>query len=192
MTEQIAEPTDEGNEPTPPRPSSLEDLLADLDDDRKTAVLGEVRKARNEAKSLRVRLQDALPKAQQFDALDASTKTEQQRAEAAIAAAAKATQAANARAVKAEVKALAASEFADPEDAFAFLDHASYVDAAGDIDTQQIKADLAELLARKPHLGKAPSTRRPQPDRTQGSGARGASPIEPRDQFAAWLRQPQG
>lgn len=58
------------------------------------------------------------------------------------------------RAAKAEVRALAASTFADPSDAAAFLDLADYVDDTGDIDSKGIEKALADLLKRKPHLGK--------------------------------------
>src|SRR5690606_24279189 len=59
------------------------------------------------------------------------------------------------RAVRAEVRAVAAADFADPADAVAFLDLSAYVDDDGEIDSDRIKADLADLLERKPHLAKA-------------------------------------
>lgn len=58
------------------------------------------------------------------------------------------------RAAKAEVRALAASTFADPSDAAAFLDMSDFVDDTGDIDSKGIEKALADLLKRKPHLGK--------------------------------------
>jgi hypothetical protein len=57
-----------------------------------------------------------------------------------------------ARVVRAEVKALAGQTFADPDDAAAFLDLASYVDEDGEVDAAAITKDLAALLKRKPHL----------------------------------------
>lgn len=58
-----------------------------------------------------------------------------------------------ARAVAAEVKAGAAGKFADLSDATDALmrDPQKYVDADGDIDTDAIESDLADLLERKPH-----------------------------------------
>jgi hypothetical protein len=89
------------------------------------------------------------------------------------AAAAKAT----ARAVKAEVRA-AAAEFADPEDAAAFLDLSAYTSDDGEIDTEAISTDLEALLERKPHLRRAapadPKKPAPRPD--PGQGARPAEP----------------
>jgi len=76
------------------------------------------------------------------------------------------------RAVSAEVKA-AASGFADPEDAAAFLDLSKYATPDGDVDTEALKSDLADLLVRKPHLGKTPGSRLPAPNPAQGSSGAG-------------------
>ncbi|MFI1580022.1 hypothetical protein [Embleya sp. NPDC020630] len=99
------------------------------------------------------------------------------KAEASAARADKATQ----RAVLAEVKA-AAADFADAEDAAAFLDLTRYTDDAGDIDTEAIRTDLDALLQRKPHLRKAtaaiePEKKTPRPDPGQGS----REPVPPAD-----------
>jgi hypothetical protein len=81
-------------------------------------------------------------------------KTEVQKAgERATAAEQRATAMVQ-RAAKAEVRAIAASTFADPSDAAAFLDMSDFVDDAGDIDSKGIEKALADLLKRKPHLGK--------------------------------------
>jgi hypothetical protein len=62
---------------------------------------------------------------------------------------------ANKRIVKAEIKALAASDFADPADAVLNLKAEDYeVDDDGNVDERRVKADLADLLKRKPHLAK--------------------------------------
>lgn len=58
------------------------------------------------------------------------------------------------RAVKAEVRALAAGSFADPEDAAVYLNTGDYVDADGEIDSKGIQKALADLIKRKPHLAK--------------------------------------
>lgn len=80
-------------------------------------------------------------------------------------------QAATGRAVKAEVKALA-FDFADPTDAEMLGDLSRFVDDSGEIDTDAIEADLADLLSRKPHLRKPnaePEKKRaPKPDPGQG------------------------
>lgn len=186
MTEQTTETTETVE---PAKPATLEELLADLDDDRRTAILGTVSKARNEAKGLRQRVKDLEPKAQQFDTLAAASQTAEDRLAAVQADADKRSQAANARIARAEVKALASQAFADPEDAIAFLDLSTYVDADGDVDSAAIKADLVDLLARKPHLAVAPGgPRAPRPDRSQASGAAGGAALSPRDEFAALIQ----
>lgn len=153
---------------------SLEDLLGSLDADARGVVLGEVSKARSEAKNLRDRLKDAEPKLSEYDRLVDASKTSEQRAIDAAAAAQARVDQLTSRAVMAEVKALAASSFADPTDATAFIDTSKYVTDDGDVDTDAIKADLEDLLTRKPHLGKAePGRRTPAPNPAQGSSASG-------------------
>jgi len=78
------------------------------------------------------------------------------------------------RAVTAEVKA-AASGFADPDDAAAFLDLSKYATSDGDVDTEAVRTDLAALLVRKPHLGKTPGSRLPAPNPAQGSSGNGSA-----------------
>lgn len=58
------------------------------------------------------------------------------------------------RTVRAEVRALAAATFADASDAAAFLNPKDFVDGDGDVDTKAVEKALADLLKRKPHLGK--------------------------------------
>jgi hypothetical protein len=79
-----------------------------------------------------------------------------------------------ARVVRAEVKALAGQTFADPDDAAAFLDLASYVDEAGEVDAAAITKDLAALLKRKPHLAAGSMGRI-----DLGQGNRGDGPSRP-------------
>lgn len=81
-----------------------------------------------------------------------------------------ASERANQRIVRAEVKALAADLFADPADAPMYLDLSKYdVDDSGDVNADEIKADLTKVLKSKPHLAK-PTGRVPP---GQG-GARGS------------------
>lgn len=92
-----------------------------------------------------------------------------------------------ARAVKAEVRALAVGKFADASDATDVLmrDPQKYVDADGEIDTDAIDTDLADLLERKPHWGipvasaepEAPKRVKPKADPAQGS----RGPVPPTD-----------
>ena len=74
------------------------------------------------------------------------------------------------------IEALAAKDFADPDDAARNLDLSEYeVDDDGRVDRNRIKVDLADLLKRKPHLRKV-STR---VDYEQG--ARGKAPANGAD-----------
>lgn len=108
----------------------------------------------------------------EYDRLAEASKTELERAQEAAKRNGEQAQALLTRAVSAEVKALA-GEFADPSDAAAFLDLKKYATESNDIDTDAIKADLADLLARKPHLGKQPTPRVPAPNPAQGSSGAG-------------------
>ncbi|HEY9369743.1 hypothetical protein [Streptomyces sp.] len=96
------------------------------------------------------------------------------------------------RAVRAEVRALAVEKFEDPEDAITYLREkfGGYSDD-GDIDADRIKADLADLLERKPHLAKKPAEpdkrRPPAPDKTQASSANKQRSSSPADEFAGFL-----
>ena len=58
------------------------------------------------------------------------------------------------RTVRAEVRALAATGFADPSDAAAFLNPADFIDGDGEVDSKGIEKALADLLKRKPHLAR--------------------------------------
>lgn len=81
-------------------------------------------------------------------------KSETQKASERAEAAEKRAAAMVERTVRAEVRALAATTFADPSDAAAFLNPADFVDDDGDVDTKAVEKALADLLKRKPHLGK--------------------------------------
>lgn len=77
------------------------------------------------------------------------------------------------RLVSATVRSLAASDFADPDDAARFVDLSSIeVDDDGTIDEDEVRAELEAILERKPHLRKqgdaSSKKRRPAPDKSQG------------------------
>ena len=100
--------------------------------------------AERESKAHAARLQE----------LEDRDKSEVQKATEKATAAEQRAAAMAQRAAKAEVRALAAATFADPSDAAAFLDLSEFVDDTGDIDSKGIEKALADLLKRKPHLGK--------------------------------------
>ncbi|KYK14279.1 hypothetical protein ACFZCM_03090 [Streptomyces rochei] len=159
--------------------------------DRKRAEAA-LRKKNSEAENLRRRLKELEPLAKKAKELEDAQKSDQERLTEQLTAAEKRIQTFQQRAVRSEVKALAAVEFADPEDAHAFLDLTSYVDDDGDVDTAAIQQDLKDLLKRKPHLAKPTDTspRAPKADRTQGSSGNGnRTPTKPEEEFAGWLKQ---
>ncbi|MEU7597286.1 hypothetical protein AB0B79_30280 [Streptomyces sp. NPDC039022] len=94
-------------------------------------------------------------KAKRFDELEAASKSDLDKANDRATQAEGRVSALTQRAVRAEVKALAAARFADPSDAAAFLNLGDYVDEEGDIDTKGIEKALADLLKSKPHLARA-------------------------------------
>lgn len=126
--------------------------------------------------------------------IEAASLTEAEKLATAKDAAEKRATAAIERAVRAEVKALAADAFADPSDAVDALKAADYVDSDGEIDLDAIKGKLADLLEAKPHWKKAapavPVAPGLKPD--PGQGAR--QPVgptnfkdAPKDEFAKEL-----
>jgi hypothetical protein len=190
----------EGEEPSKQEePKTLAELLKLLEPDQRRIVQGEVSKARKEAQGLRGRLKTAEDKAAEYDQLLDAQKTEQQRAQEAAEARATTAekQAAEhlAHRIRSEVKALAAEGFADPDDAAAFLDLSSYAGDNGEVDVDTMRADLDDLLVRKPHLAKPaaePKPRAPAPNRAQGSSANGGEQassfkLADKDAFAAEL-----
>lgn len=193
-----------------PAKPTLEDTLAALDPEARDFVLSQVKSARTEAKNLRERLRDtetqwtqrwqeAEPKISDYDRLIEASKSDEERKSEELQR--KAEEAARwqteaekwrTASVSSRIHALAAQDFADPEDAIAALAQpGKYLDAGGTIDDKAIKADLAELLNRKPHFRRAEEAQRPRvpaPNAHQGSGAGGAQKLDPRQEFAALLQ----
>lgn len=176
------EPTDPQPEPAPtddpadPEPDSDPEGADKLGDEGKRALdrmKADRTAAKKAAAAEKKRADDLARKVAEFEDRDKSEMEKATaKAERLEAAAAKAT----ARAVKAEVRA-AAAEFADPEDAAAFLDLATYTSDDGEIDTEAISADLEALLERKPHLRRAAADpKKPAPKPDPGQGARPAEP----------------
>lgn len=131
------------------------------------AMKAQLKAAKAEAAALKARV----------DEFEDRDKSEIDRATARLQEAERTAQSYRDRAVRAEVRALAATAFADPEDAAAFLDLSRYVEG-GEIDTEAIQADLSELLSRKPHLAKPTGPRVPQPDPSQGARSDGPAGLD--------------
>lgn len=135
----------------------------------KTAVeLKRERKAREAAEKALQERTDA-DKSEQEKALD------QARKEAADTARQEITGQVRGKLLKAEIKALAAGKFADPDDAHKLLDLEDddiFTDD-GDIQTDALQSALDELLERKPHLKAGPPNGgKPSGDADAGKGTR--------------------
>lgn len=130
----------------------------------RTKLTGTISKLRDENKSKSKQIRDL--KAQLADATKPVDESEVETAKREAAAAA--TQKANERIAKAEVKAAAKGRFADPADVELYLDLSEFVDEDGDIDAEAIEDALTGLLEKKPHLAAASQKR------FQGGGHQGA------------------
>jgi hypothetical protein len=195
-----ADPDPAPEPPTDPDPADPEPDPADPDDDDPAEgadKLGDAGKkaldrmkaekaaAKKEAAEERRKAAALAKKVAEFEDRD---KSELDRATAKAERAAEREAKATARAVAAEVKALSTGQFADPSDAADVLmrDPSKYVDADGDIDTDAIEADLADLLERKPHWAKPEPVADPVPDPKKqklkpdpGQGSRGTpAPVD--------------
>ncbi|MFF9269083.1 hypothetical protein [Streptomyces rochei] len=165
------DPADPAPDPDPADDPEGADQLGDAGKKALDAMKKERAEAKRTAAAEKKRADELAAKVQEFEDRD---KSELERAVARAERAEAASQAATARAVKAEVRSLASS-FADTDDALVHLQEkmAGYSTADGDVDTETIKADLAELLERKPHLRKQtadpdPGKKGPRPDPSQG------------------------
>ena len=175
--EPVADPTDDPEPDPDPEPEGA-DKLGDAGKKALDRMKAERAEAKRLAAAEKKRADELARKVADFEDRD---KSELEKATAKAERLEAAAKAATARAVKAEVRA-AAAEFADPEDAVAFLDLAKYTDGDGEIDAEAISADLTDLLERKPHLRRAaaepPKKPAPKPDPSQG-----ARPTEPPADF---------
>lgn len=185
-TEQVETETQE-SEAAPEAELKPTDPWADPDAARK-----EIEKLRKESASYRTKAKELEPLAKRAKELEDAQKSEQERLTEQLTAAESRIKTVQQRAVLSEVRALAAAEFADPDDAHAFLDLGQFVSDDGEVDTDGINRELTALLKRKPHLAKPAdnSPRRPAPDRTQGSSGNGnRSTSEPGAIFAGLMDQ---
>ena len=148
---------------------------ANFDADKAWNLIQNLRADNEKFKSRPALTDEQKAKLSEYDRLAEASKSELEKAQEAAQTNAQRAQALLDRTIKAEIKALASQGFADPEDASAFLDLSKYANGDGDVDSDAIKADLADLLQRKPHLGKSPESRVPAPNPAQGSSGSGPS-----------------
>lgn len=152
-----------------------------------------IRKANQEAAGLRKRLKELEPLAKRAQEAEDAQKTEVERLQERLDAAEKRGAQFRGRAVKSEVRSMAADLFADKTDPEALLDLDAYIGDDGEIDSDRIKTDLEDLLERKPHLAKpkpdsTQQRRKPAPDRTQASGANQPRAKNAADEFAGFVQ----
>lgn len=169
--------TDDGGSDSPDGVGGGADGVDELGDAGKRALDAERERARTATKQLKPwksigdefgltpeQVRDLIGQATASEDGDDAPDVDSIRREAGREAMAKA----NARIIRAEVKALAADLFADPADAPLYLNLSDYdVSDDGDVDADEILADLKTLLQQKPHLAKAKSGG-PRPDPSQG------------------------
>lgn len=173
-------------EPDSSKPASVDELIAALDEDAQKLLRAELtrrdsdaRKARNEAKNLRTRLNEATPKAAAHDdAVEAQKSAEEKAAELNNTLKSD-NEGLRKRLVGAQVRVMAADRFADPDDAAAFLDPNDYLGDDLEPDADGIRDALEDLLTRKPHLAKAdPKPRPPAPTKAQGTSGNGTPSVD--------------
>ncbi|MGW4784223.1 hypothetical protein [Streptomyces sp. NPDC004230] len=170
--EPAADPADDPVPDPEPEPEGA-DKLGDKGKQALDRMKAERAEAKRSAAAEKKRADDLARKVAEFEDRD---KSELEKATAKAERLEAAAQAATARAVKAEVRA-AAAEFADPEDAVAFLDLAKYTSSDGEIDAEAISADLTDLLERKPHLRRV-ATETPKKPALKPDPSQGARPTE--------------
>ena len=155
---------------------SLEDLLSGLDEDARKVVLGEVTKARTEAKGLRERLKAAEPGLQELETLKQANQSETERWQSFA-------KQQEDRAAKAEREAMVARV------ALAKRLPANLAARLQGDDEAALAADADELLSLVP---KDTSPRAPRVDLSQGSSAKGGTAATPAQEFAGMLQTLQG
>jgi len=177
----VTEPAGEQVGEAQSKPQSLEELLADLDEDRRKVILEQVNKPRNEAKNLRERLKAAEPQLAEYNRLVEASKTEQERALEAQTKAEQRATAAITRVARAEVKAALAGVVDNADAIVDDLNLGKFVDADGEVDTGAIEALRAKYAGFS-------GRRAPRPDHSQASGANGPAAASPANQFASILQ----
>lgn len=186
MSDTIPTPADVAPKPTDPAPTEPAAAAPtadappwgdDFDAEKAWSLVQNLRADKEKLQKRPALTDEQKQKIAEYDRLAEASKTDLEREKDARTNAETRAQALLNRAIKAEVKALAAEGFADPSDASAFLDLTSYADESGEIDSERIKADLADLLTKKPHLGKSPASRVPAPNPAQGTSGAGTAGV---------------
>lgn len=178
------------DDPNQPEPDDAETPAQGEQQQAETDWKTEARKWEQRAKENKARLDEAAPKLSEYDALVEASKSDLERARESEQRWQSEAETWRKAAVGNRIEALASADFADTSDAVTALADGSYLDAGGQIDEAQIRADLAAVLEKKPHWrrAEAPSAPRiPAPNPAQGSGS-GRSSADPAQEFAAILQ----
>jgi hypothetical protein len=147
--------------PTPPAPTAPGTAPEPVD------LAAEVEKWKALSRQNEQRAKDNADAAKRLADIEDAAKTDAQRLADQAKASDERAAAATKLATSATVQALAAGTFEDAEDAVGARDWSTYV-KDGVIDKEAIKAELAAVLAAKPHWAKATGPRVPRPDPSQG------------------------
>ena len=111
------------------------------------AMKAERNAAKSELATLRAELEALKAKAEGREAEHAAEREAQKVRDAALAVA-------NARILKAEIRAAAAGKLTDPADALRFVDASKFaVGEDGEVDSAAVQEAIADLLKERPYLG---------------------------------------
>jgi hypothetical protein len=164
---------------------------AEFDAEKAKKLIANLRGENTKLKNRPVLDDDSRRKLTEYDKLVESQKTEAQKLADETARWQSEAEKWRSASVASTVKAFAATDFADPDDAVRNLDPSKYLDAGGVIDEKAIQSDLAALLEAKPHYRRAEgqqAPRTPRPNAAQGSGVNGKAAADPAQEFAAILQ----
>lgn len=161
----------------------------DLGDAGKKALEAERTRAKAAEKAHKAAMKELADARKRLADIDASSKSdtekaiEKAKAEAAESATKEAVSKANARVLKAEIRAAAAGKLADPADALRLLDLDDFdVDEDGEVDAKAIAKALDELVKSKPYL--AAKGGRPAGNVDQGvRGSTNNQPMSPQERM---------
>lgn len=183
----------EGQEPQgePQEPAKPWGDDADFDPEKAWSLIQGLKADKEKLQARPVLDEAAKQKLAEYDKFVEAQKTEAQRAQEELSRWQADAERWRGAAVAAKVQALAAADFADPDDAVRNVDPAQYLDAGGTINEDAIKADLAKILEAKPHYRRATEPQGPRPPRPsahQGSGQGGRASTDPAQEFASILQ----
>ncbi len=132
---------------TPDTAKGDESALGDPGKRALDAMKAERNAAKSELANLRAELDALKAKAEGREAEHAAEREAQKVRDAALAVA-------NARILKAEIRAAAAGKLTDPADALRFVDASGFaVGEDGEVDSAAVQAAIADLLKERPYLG---------------------------------------